>query len=171
LTLTAEIFNEDGWPVCEGQSVRLIGRSNSDDVSFNWKVNQQDVNETDSIYDYVGNDGDEITVDVTANSGCYVDNTVTSIIETSQVDICVSVDELEAAGISVFPNPAVDVLQIQTTGNTNIELLDASGRLIKVLNINGQSTINVSEYAAGNYLLRILPEQQSVIHYNLTITK
>lgn len=50
---------------------------------------------------------------------------------TIMVDACTSIDEMQAVGLSVYPNPASDLLYVTANaGKYNIELLDAAGRLV-----------------------------------------
>src|SRR6266496_1457174 len=47
----------------------------------------------------------------------------------------------------VYPNPARDILFVQTKGNTSFSLLDQSGRILLTTNINGKGSINISGMA------------------------
>lgn len=68
-----------------------------------------------------------------------------------------SVTEYETSSVvSIFPNPASDVLQIQieTPWNpTKMEIYDSSGRLVKSEIFESQ--VDISELPHGNYVLRI----------------
>lgn len=47
------------------------------------------------------------------------------------VDACTGVDEMQAIGLSVYPNPASDLLYVTANaGKYNIELMDTAGRLV-----------------------------------------
>lgn len=63
--------------------------------------------------------------------------------------------------VDLYPNPALDVLEIHTTEEDNIiqavELYDMYGKLIQIKNANDLSIeINLSDYVSGMYLARIL---------------
>lgn len=62
--------------------------------------------------------------------------------------------------VDLYPNPALNVLEIHTTDEDNIiqavELYDIYGKLIDITNANDPSIeINVSDYVSGIYLARI----------------
>ncbi len=62
--------------------------------------------------------------------------------------------------LSVYPNPVSDKLYIRniTNGlkNAAVSIVDINGQLIKkVLNVNENQYIDISELAKGYYLLRI----------------
>ena len=54
----------------------------------------------------------------------------------------------------VYPNPAKDMLHIQTQGKVTIQLSDQSGKILITKTINGNGEINVSQLAAGLYYLK-----------------
>jgi len=54
----------------------------------------------------------------------------------------------------VYPNPAKDILFVQTNSNASFSLLNQSGKILLTKNINGKGSINISGMAAGLYYLR-----------------
>src|SRR6266542_3924961 len=54
----------------------------------------------------------------------------------------------------VYPNPAKDILFVQTNSNASFSLLNQSGKILLTTNINGMGSINVSGIAAGLYYLK-----------------
>ena len=54
----------------------------------------------------------------------------------------------------VYPVPAGDVLHIQTNSNASFSLIDQSGKILLIQNINGSGTINISGIANGFYYLK-----------------
>ncbi|MFT5777682.1 MAG: hypothetical protein ACI837_000630 [Crocinitomicaceae bacterium] len=67
-------------------------------------------------------------------------------------------DEISMANASVYPNPVEEVLNIaiSTEDAFKLELIDNSGKLILVRNIDQQSTsIDMSSFEAGIYFLRL----------------
>ena len=63
-------------------------------------------------------------------------------------------------GVTVFPNPTADFVQIQfdkATDNNVIELFSVEGKLLlsETKNATNISQINMSNYANGTYLLKI----------------
>jgi hypothetical protein len=68
---------------------------------------------------------------------------------------------IKESGISVFPNPAVDYVNIEfdeiPIGNSKIQIFDITGRLIGSKEIDNQSniTFNLSDLKEGVYILNI----------------
>jgi hypothetical protein len=54
----------------------------------------------------------------------------------------------------VYPNPARDILRVETNGNATFSLINQSGKILLTTNINGKGIINVSGIAAGLYYLK-----------------
>src|SRR6266540_528157 len=54
----------------------------------------------------------------------------------------------------VYPNPARDILHIETKGNTSFSLLDQSGKILLTKSIRSKGSINISGMAAGLYYLK-----------------
>ncbi|GHT19895.1 hypothetical protein FACS189429_7930 [Bacteroidia bacterium] len=89
-------------------------------------------------------------------NGCYGDFTQQECIEASNTGI----DEISANTISIYPNPATDIITIDNIQpNETITITDLSGRIVGALRAtplqNGRQTINVSSLPQGVYLLRV----------------
>ncbi len=54
----------------------------------------------------------------------------------------------------IYPNPAKNVLHVQTDGNAIISLIDGTGRVLLTQSITGSGTINVSKLQPGMYYLK-----------------
>src|SRR3954463_4001838 len=54
----------------------------------------------------------------------------------------------------LYPNPATDILHVQTNGNASFSLLNQSGQILLTTNINGKGSINISGMSAGLYYLK-----------------
>src|SRR6266540_5803395 len=54
----------------------------------------------------------------------------------------------------VYPNPARDILFVQTNSNASFSLLNQSGKILLTKNVNGKGSINISGMAGGLYYLR-----------------
>jgi len=54
----------------------------------------------------------------------------------------------------VYPNPAKDILHVETNGAAMFSLIDQSGKIFAVTSINGKGIINVSGIPAGLYYLK-----------------
>jgi hypothetical protein len=55
---------------------------------------------------------------------------------------------------SVYPNPAKDILHVETIGAATFSLINQSGKILLTTNINGKGVINISGVAAGLYYLK-----------------
>lgn len=64
-----------------------------------------------------------------------------------------SVDEFETPiDISVYPNPARDILNISASENTRMSVYDMQGKLVRTLDIlSSLTTLDVSELSRGTY--------------------
>lgn len=88
--------------------------------------------------------GDQ-TVTVTDENGC-------STTESFNIGTGENVEELEAAGIRIYPNPVADVLNIQTVNDIpRLTLVDSRGRV--VLDIVNPSRLDLSQFESGLYQL------------------
>jgi len=53
----------------------------------------------------------------------------------------------------VYPNPAKNILHVETNGSATFLLINQSGKILVTTNINGTGVINVSGVATGFYYL------------------
>lgn len=70
----------------------------------------------------------------------------------------VSVSEVNSweENVSVFPNPASDVIRISNADNSNVEIFNTMGSLLLTQKANGSSTvIDVSDLDIGTYFVKI----------------
>ncbi|MGB0917915.1 MAG: T9SS type A sorting domain-containing protein, partial [Flavobacteriales bacterium] len=81
------------------------------------------------------------------------------------VDISVG-DELTSKNWSVYPNPAVNVLNVKSLlgEQASIEILDITGKTVKAVNLTSDNTaIDVNKLVAGVYLYQIRSEENQVL--------
>ena len=100
------------------------------------------------------------TVTVTDDRGC----TASAVVE---VKLMVGTEDLELKGLLIYPNPAADWVQVvlpENTGAWRLELSDASGRLISVTALKGETTrIDLRGLAVGTYLITLQSELGAVV--------
>lgn len=77
----------------------------------------------------------------------------------------ISVDELESVDVSVYPNPAVDVLNLKLDDSKGqsiqIEVIDSRGSVVSTEMGNSTNhSFNVEELASGLYTVRVFGEKQ-----------
>ncbi|RRO24397.1 T9SS-dependent M36 family metallopeptidase [Flavobacteriaceae bacterium 14752] len=72
-----------------------------------------------------------------------------------------SVNTFDASSLKVYPNPADDIISIESISgriqNANLKIYDLNGRLVlnQAINFNNKQQINVSELSSGIYVLKI----------------
>jgi hypothetical protein len=120
---------------------------------------------------------DEATIDATGilNYGSFVfGDEVIVTVSSTVVDSCsissnllfcpVGLDDLSEANWTIYPNPANQNVNLDLAGLTqgSIEVSDLSGRVVYVLNLNGEqakTTINTATWANGIYQVRWTSKQ------------
>lgn len=65
-----------------------------------------------------------------------------------------SINELEDIKVNIFPNPTVDILNIESENIKDVKVFDMAGKLLLIKAVNRKSkTIDVSHLPTGSYLL------------------
>lgn len=79
-------------------------------------------------------------------------------------------EEVDAMNVSVFPNPATDVVNIKSEKDMTgyyFEMVDAQGRIVSSGLMSGNHySLNVSDLPKGNYLYRISNSSNIVVQRN-----
>ncbi|NRA13760.1 MAG: T9SS type A sorting domain-containing protein, partial [Crocinitomicaceae bacterium] len=99
-----------------------------------------------------------ITYSYTDGNGCA--NTGTADI---LVDPCVSIAEQENIGLSIFPNPTTNELNIELNGDFNYEIVDARGRNIVTGSGSESVILNTTNYETGVYFVTISNDNNTVV--------
>jgi uncharacterized delta-60 repeat protein len=122
-------------------------------ISFHWFLNG------DAILDSTNN---SITATQTGTYSVIVTNAwgCEQSDDFEVTTIITGIDKTSAEMLSVYPNPAKDVLHITWTStdkSASVELLDLTGRVVlsKALNSTNATDINVQQLAKGMYLLKL----------------
>lgn len=68
------------------------------------------------------------------------------------------VEDAFVSDVSVYPNPATDVLTIKTEGLSTVNLINAIGQVVKTKTVDRIDEINVSELNSGIYVVRLTNE-------------
>jgi hypothetical protein len=71
-------------------------------------------------------------------------------------DCTINVAELSENPLSVFPNPASDVITVKCAGNGTVEIFDASGRQIRRWVAQRSADIGISDLAEGMYTIKFI---------------
>jgi hypothetical protein len=98
-----------------------------------------------------------ITYSYTDGNGCT--NTADQSI---LVDPCLTINENDQFGLSIFPNPTKNELNIVFEGDFNYEILDARGRLVNNGSGSNEVVLNTTDYETGVYFVTIKNESNTV---------
>jgi len=89
-----------------------------------------------------------------------------STLEDVVVDVATGMNEWSSEGMTVWPNPAQEQLNIRVDGSLNgVELLDVTGRVVGIAaQANGnEAKLDVSGMAPGEYLLRVRTNERTAL--------
>lgn len=143
-------YNQPEATICNnGGNVQLTGANPAGGVFSGSGVNGTTFNPSAQSGSVV------ITYTYTDGNNCSAQAT-----DAVNVDICSGIDEADAALISIYPNPATNVLNIVAGGQNidRISISDLSGKVImdEVPQIGaGIVTLNVEHLAAGTYIISV----------------
>ena len=74
---------------------------------------------------------------------------------TIDVVSCIGVEENILNNVSIYPNPAEDFIMINSENVEFAEVIDIYGRVITASEINGETRIDMSDFANGIYYVRL----------------
>lgn len=113
-----------------------------------------------------GNGLSEITISDDPVEKYFEDGNKASInIKVVNGSITVPSEDLLVSGISVFPNPTTGIINI-SSGDAQIQsikILDNTGKIIKTSDITDIKTINISEFSAGVYHIKVQCDLGTVV--------
>lgn len=93
----------------------------------------------------------EVTFTVTVDDGLEtVEASVTVFVKD-----CTSIEENHFNNVSIYPNPAEDFIMINSENVEFAEVIDIYGRVITTSEINGETRIDMSNFANGIYYVRL----------------
>ena len=73
------------------------------------------------------------------------------------------VEEAQEISVSVYPNPAHEVLYIVANGNVEYQMINSVGQVVMSGNVEGNAQINVSGLNSGVYFLKVDANIQKVV--------
>ena len=79
------------------------------------------------------------------------------------VDACLCIDKQENIGLSIFPNPITNELNIELNGEFNYEIVDAKGRNIAASSASESVVQKTTNYETELYFVTISNDNNSVI--------
>jgi hypothetical protein len=144
------------------------------DYTYNWAVtggtiiSGQGTNAIEVVWDQFITGIGEVQITWANLSGCEISQTYT-------VNVDVSVQEIIATNLRIYPNPTRDVVNIQwdfMNDNTYLTVFDNAGKLLSTSKLNNQSLqqIDLSGYENGVYQLR-LSNENAVIMKAIVVTR
>jgi hypothetical protein len=137
-------LDADKTQICKGEIVALSGNGGNFDYSWSTGQSGQQIMvgpATNTTY----------VLTATAQDGCSSSATVNIFVAE-----CVSLKEVQAAQVNVFPNPSNDEINLYCSEDTEAELISATGKVVfrKAFH-KGMNTCDVSACASGIYFLRL----------------
>ncbi|WNB18465.1 T9SS type A sorting domain-containing protein [Marivirga arenosa] len=146
LEITAEVVNSNS--ILGNGSISLSVTGGTGEYTYSWSNDAT----TASIEELeVG----EYSVTVTDENGCNIEKSFTIGGVTANA-------ETLSKAISIFPNPAKDIIQIEYDEEVKlIQLYDVRGKILNEMNLDGsKSEINVSQLPAGLYFIKMDGDNQ-----------
>lgn len=149
---------------------------NDPNQTFNYTYFGFVKNETAAILDVEPTISCEATVNST--SGIYpinlsggMDNNYTFdyVNGTLTIDDCNNIEANKPGIVTIYPNPAKDIITIENAENSTLTIYSIIGEIISSFNITEQkATIDLSVYSSGNYLFKII-KGSNVVTKKITV--
>jgi hypothetical protein len=77
----------------------------------------------------------------------------------------IGIEEINSEVISIYPNPTSELVTISmNSASAMVEILDGNGKLIKSMQIENGTELNLSELGMGVYMFRITTEFSTTVH-------
>jgi hypothetical protein len=139
------VVNATPAPVVQQNGALLT--SSVTGASYAWYINSNSISGANQ-QSYTATQTGNYKVEVTSADGC----TGTS----AEVNVVISgIETIGTIAISVYPNPATDVLMIQSDANLlSLEVFDIAGKKLLIENTH-TNHININRLAQGTYVLAI----------------
>ena len=75
----------------------------------------------------------------------------------------IGLEEEVFTDFQIFPNPATSRLNITVQGSADLQILDASGRLVYAGVVSGSQTLDVAEWARGVYMIQVIMGESTTV--------
>lgn len=163
---TAVLTTTDPTVFCEGDSANLTAAitNGNPTVTYQWMKDGSPVANATSA-NYTATTTGAYALEVTNG-----DVSDTSAAITVTVQVCTGIEAVNAATVSVYPNPVANILNVTATESLagfELNMLDAAGRTVLTTNLNGNANaINVAELAKGTYVYTIGNKANGVVKTN-----
>ncbi len=119
-------------------------------------------NQTSFIIPGVGNVSNLNSID----PNNWIINKVGSIQKDPNMNL-LSAESLQAEVVfNIYPNPVVDFVFIEskTTDECHVKIMDSKGKVLKIINFSGNTTVDLSAYSSGYYIFQVENSTQQKTH-------
>ncbi|NOQ74228.1 MAG: T9SS type A sorting domain-containing protein [Crocinitomix sp.] len=135
-TTTEEVAGDDG-------EIAIVITGGAPTFTFDW--DNDGTGDFDDTQDLTGLSGGFYTIVVIGEAGC-------TATETMQLGSQVGINEIENS-VNVYPNPTVDILNIQLEGNFTYSITSISGQILYNGSAINSTEVNLEELASGAYIV------------------
>ena len=162
-TLTATITAGGATAFCHTDSV-LLSANTGTNYTYQWNISGNVIpGATSSTYEAHTAGSYTVTIDSLGSTA-----TSNAIVVTNTT--CVGINNVAAASVSIYPNPATSLLNINSTenlsGNT-LQVYDVVGQLVINQTLEGNNNaINVAKLSNGTYIIRITDKENGLVSQN-----
>ncbi len=119
------------------------------------------INATYATYDSYGNKINDPFTTPFASSGFDLD--AVGVINQASGFRKKTANENEKALLSIYPNPATDVIFLNTDKETTVVVYDLTGRIVKNLSNGNHKEISISDLNTGTYLFEISTDNEKIV--------
>lgn len=154
---TQILMTLDPNSVCEGDAPFQLGTATPEGGTWGGP------GVTNGVFDpgAVGVGTHTITYFVPGDGAC---NLPASASATMTVTVCTHVDELSAEAIRVYPTQTYGIIKVEGPSLVSATLMDMNGKLIETISLMRESSIDISSYPAGMYMIHVAGEKVSRVH-------
>ncbi|MGC9330476.1 MAG: choice-of-anchor J domain-containing protein [Bacteroidales bacterium] len=122
---------------------------------------------TEINYDLSSYVGDQVYIAVR----CVSDDAFIFMVDDIVIDVGVNVSDAEVEEISIYPNPANNVVTVANAENADISIVNMLGqKVVSQTATSSRETVNISDLSNGTYIIRI-EDGNEVITQKLNVVK
>jgi|GEM_PF-339423 len=132
-------------------------------VNYSWDFGDGNTSTVQNpLHQYASNGTYTVTLTVENNEGCQHSTTQTININH------LSINDIEAQFVSIYPNPVVDLLTINLADSKDLtlEITDLNGKIVvekMIIKANSTSTIDTKPWHTGVYIVKMVDKNGAII--------